>query len=79
MERVWLLFGAKGWIGSMVLELLNAQKETVYIAESRSDNIKDVEEEIQRIKPTHVVSWIERENGKNPYTNSVILAGVNKT
>ena len=64
MERVWLLFGAKGWIGSMVLELLNAQKETVYIAESRSDNIKDVEEEIQRIKPTHVVSWIGRTYGK---------------
>jgi nucleoside-diphosphate-sugar epimerase len=65
MKRVWLLFGANGWIGSMTSKILIDNNEIVYTSKSRVDNIEEVEKEIQDIKPTHVISWIGRTFGGN--------------
>lgn len=60
---MWLLFGANGWIGNMVKDLLEKDGQKVTIAKSRADNVKDLEAEIVAVKPTHVVSWIGRTFG----------------
>ena len=66
-ERVWMLFGWRGWIGGMVRKVLENDGEVVHLAESRAgdsgDSFEDLENEIVRIRPTHVVSWIGRTHG----------------
>ena len=59
-----LLFGANGWIGNQVCNLIEAKNITVYKAVSRADNKRDVEEEISSIPNlTHVMSFIGRTHG----------------
>ncbi len=62
-----LIYGSNGWIGTMFIKLLNILKETNNIkyhsANSRADNIKDVNNELDNIKPTHVISFIGRTHG----------------
>jgi len=65
----FLLFGAKGWIGGMVKEILEKDGIPVVAAVSRADHISAVEEEIKSVKPTHVVCWIGRTHG--PENNTV--------
>ena len=56
-----LIYGSKGWIGSMFLNIIN---DIDYIeGTSRVDNIKEVTEEIDLIKPTHIISFIGRTHG----------------
>ncbi len=59
-----LIYGSKGWIGSMFLNLIkdNNQYE-IFEGKSRVDNYHDVMEELDYIKPTHVVSFIGRTHG----------------
>lgn len=54
-----LFFGSKGWIGQQFLELLSDHE--VFIAETRAD--ESAEEEIKRINPDRVVSFIGRTYG----------------
>jgi 3,5-epimerase/4-reductase len=59
-----LLFGANGWIGSKVYQLLQEMNITVYKANSRADNSKDVENELRSLPSvTHVMSFIGRTHG----------------
>ena len=55
-----LLYGSNGWIGKKVLNELNKQNIEVIIGNSRVDNIIKLEEEIQNISPTHIISTIGR-------------------
>lgn len=59
-----LVYGHKGWIGSMMCRLL--EKENIsYVASScRANDKEGVEKEISEIKPTHVMSFIGRTHGK---------------
>ena len=59
----FLIFGHKGWIGSMVIKLLQKQNIHFVCAKSRAENKKAVEEEILLVKPTHVMSFIGRTHG----------------
>jgi len=59
----FLVFGHKGWIGSMVTKLLEKQNIHFVCAKSRAENKKAVEEEILLVKPTHVMSFIGRTHG----------------
>ena len=59
----FLIFGHKGWIGSMVINLLNKQKISFVCASSRADNKIAVEEEIIKHSPTHIMSFIGRTHG----------------
>uniref|UniRef100_A0A6C0ESF6 NAD-dependent epimerase/dehydratase domain-containing protein n=1 Tax=viral metagenome TaxID=1070528 RepID=A0A6C0ESF6_9ZZZZ len=59
-----LIFGANGWIGSKVYNLLKQRNITVHKAYSRGDNLSDIENEIYSIKDlTHVMSFIGRTHG----------------
>ena len=59
----FLIFGHKGWIGSMVVRLLAQQKLNFICAVSRAENKQHVENEIVREKPTHIMSFIGRTHG----------------
>jgi 3,5-epimerase/4-reductase len=58
-----LVFGSKGWIGSMFINILKSSQIDYKCAESRADNIDDVKTEIFEYNPTHVVSFIGRTHG----------------
>ena len=59
----FLIFGHKGWIGSMVIKELEKQKIDFVCAKSRAENKVDVENEIIKIAPTHIMSFIGRTHG----------------
>lgn len=59
----WLIFGNKGWIGSMVSKILEQQGEQVVGAQSRADDETAVEKEISETKPDRVMSFIGRTHG----------------
>ena len=58
-----LLYGSNGWIGNQFLELLLSNNINVVCGTSRVDNIESISNEINNVKPTHVVSFIGRTHG----------------
>ena len=58
-----LLYGSKGWIGNMMCKLLEKQNIDYVASNVRASNKKDVETEILKVKPTHVMSFIGRTHG----------------
>ena len=59
-----LLYGCGGWIGKQVLDILKSNTSyTVIYGDSRIDNKKDLEEEIKRVRPTHIMSFVGRTHG----------------
>jgi len=61
-QRV-LLWGSKGWIGSQFTKVLEAKGFTVVSASSRADNRLAVIDEIDHVKPDHLVCMIGRTHG----------------
>lgn len=59
----FLIFGHRGWIGGKMLSLLQSKNIIVHAAKSRVENIKDVEDEINHLSPTHIMSFIGRTHG----------------
>jgi len=55
-DKVYLVFGKNGWIGSQIIEILRAKGCTVHAADSRTENRESVVAEIERVKPTHVLN-----------------------
>lgn len=62
-NRVVLLWGSKGWIGSQFTKVLESKGFTVVAAASRADNRLAVLEEMDRVKPNHMVCMIGRTHG----------------
>jgi nucleoside-diphosphate-sugar epimerase len=58
-----LIFGANGWIGSKVFELLCSMNIDVYKSNCRADDIVMVQNEINEVRPTHIMSFIGRTHG----------------
>jgi 3,5-epimerase/4-reductase len=58
-----LIFGSKGWIGRQFCEYLDNNNILYIESDSRADNEKDVEKEINEYKPTNIVSFIGRTYG----------------
>jgi nucleoside-diphosphate-sugar epimerase len=58
-----LLYG-KGWIGSQVIDILEKSNHDVVIGSSRVNNKDDLEQEILRVQPTHIMSFIGRTHGE---------------
>ena len=54
----WLIWGASGWIGHDVCNILYKMNEEVVEAQSRADDEQAVEEELLNVKPDRVVSLI---------------------
>tara|TARA_B100001063_G_scaffold138607_2_gene129516 strand:+ start:23612 stop:24505 length:894 start_codon:yes stop_codon:yes gene_type:complete len=59
----FLIFGHKGWIGSMVIKLLEKQNIPFVLSNSRAENKESVEKELMTVNPTHVMSFIGRTHG----------------
>jgi 3,5-epimerase/4-reductase len=59
----WLIYGSKGWIGGMVVNLLQHSGDTVVESSVRADNETDVENELKDISPDRVISLIGRTHG----------------
>jgi 3,5-epimerase/4-reductase len=62
---LFLIYGSNGWIGQQFIELLDSKYNSIdYVCgSSRVDNEKDVEDEINRVQPTHIISFIGRTHG----------------
>ena len=58
-----LVFGSKGWIGSMFINILKDANINYKCAQSRVDNIDDIKIELFDYNPTHVISFIGRTHG----------------
>ena len=58
-----LLYGSKGWIGNQFLKLLSENQIECVCGSSRVDNLENLKEEIEKVNPTHVVSFIGRTHG----------------
>ena len=59
-----IVFGHRGWIGSMMCELLK-QDSTIELitTDFRANDIRDVELLLEAKEPTHVMSFIGRTHG----------------
>ena len=67
----FLVYGVNGWIGNKVFKLLQEDSSVeVFAGNSRVNNVNELENEIQEICPTHVVSLIGRTHGT--YEGTVI-------
>lgn len=58
-----LIFGAKGWIGGQFVSLLEKNNISYVVGRSRCDNSTQINDEFEREKPTHVISFIGRTHG----------------
>jgi len=58
-----LVYGHKGWIGTQFISLLQTNNEKYTLAEARVDDTIHLLKELDRVKPTHVVSFIGRTHG----------------
>jgi 3,5-epimerase/4-reductase len=58
-----LIFGSRGWIGRQFCEYLDNNNILYIESDSRADNEKDVEKEINEYKPTNIISFIGRTYG----------------
>lgn len=58
-----LIFGDRGWIGGMVCKYLEKENIDFVKASCRANDKKLVEEELLKVKPTHVMSFIGRTHG----------------
>jgi 3,5-epimerase/4-reductase len=58
-----LVFGAKGWIGGQFVSILDRNNISYVVGRSRCDNITQIKSELDREKPTHVISFIGRTHG----------------
>lgn len=61
--KVALVWGHRGWIGGLFRRVLERKGWRVVGAESRADCREAVREEMERVRPTHVVSLIGRTHG----------------
>jgi 3,5-epimerase/4-reductase len=58
-----IVFGANGWIGTKVCNLLEERKISFTKAVSRADNYEEVKQEITAHQITHIMSFIGRTHG----------------
>ena len=59
-----LVYGAKGWIGGQFMELLKTSNVQYVSGTARVDDEDALRNEIEKINPSHVVSFIGRTHGK---------------
>lgn len=53
---VYLIWGGNGWIGSMLVKLLTSQGHLVYLASSRLEHMKAIEDELKAVLPNFVIN-----------------------
>ncbi len=62
----WLLYGHRGWIGQQFVDYIHKNQSNVEIigGEARADQTDDFINEIQRVHPDRVISFIGRTHGE---------------
>ena len=60
-----LIYGSKGWIGSQFVEILKSQNFAFVEGKVRVDDYQKLLEEINTVKPSHIISFIGRTHGEN--------------
>mmetsp|Transcript_21923 Transcript_21923/g.61274 ORF Transcript_21923/g.61274 Transcript_21923/m.61274 type:complete len:306 (-) Transcript_21923:114-1031(-) len=55
-EERFMVFGPKGWLGGLLVQLLEKQGAIVTVAHSRLEDRAGVEAELDKFKPTHVMN-----------------------
>jgi dTDP-glucose 4,6-dehydratase len=58
-----LVYGCKGWIGSQFIDILKNNSIMFFEGHARVDNMIEVEKELTKFIPTHVISFIGRTHG----------------
>jgi dTDP-4-dehydrorhamnose reductase len=58
-----LVYGSRGWIGTMFLKELNDKNIDYIVGEKRAENIDELENEIINSKATNIISFIGRTHG----------------
>ncbi len=58
-----LIYGSRAWIGNKVVEQFRSNGIEVIEGQVRVDNVAELEAEILRVTPTHIVSTIGRTHG----------------
>ena len=58
-----LIYGAKGWIGSMFVKIMEEKQIDYIVGMSRTDNKETLATEIETVQPSHVISFIGRTHG----------------
>lgn len=68
-----LIYGSEGWIGKQVCRELDNMEIEYFKGNERAEDTYDLENEINQIKPTHVMSFIGRTHGKidNTYYSTI--------
>lgn len=76
----WLVYGAGGWIGTQLVDLLRVQytKDVVVAALARGDDEDGVGTELDKVQPTHVVVSIGRTFGESVNTIDYLEGGPDK-
>jgi dTDP-glucose 4,6-dehydratase len=58
-----IVYGSNGWIGNQFIKILEKKKIDFVKGKSRIDNNESLLQEIDKINPTHIVSFIGRTHG----------------
>lgn len=58
-----LVYGHKGWIGTQFIELLKKNNEKYTLGQARVDDTPELIKELDKVIPTHVISFIGRTHG----------------
>lgn len=60
---MFLIYGGNGWIGQKIVKILQDTGKEFIVSGERADNIKAVEEEIKKIRPSNVLCLLGRTHG----------------
>ena len=65
MENVqkFLVYGGKGWIGTMIVEILKNKNIETIVSETRVINYEEILSELKLVKPSHVICCIGKTCG----------------
>jgi dTDP-4-dehydrorhamnose reductase len=58
-----LIYGSNGWIGTIFTNIMEQKNIDYTVGNSRVDNKTTLLEEILRVMPTHIISFIGRTHG----------------
>ena len=58
-----LIYGSSGWIGNIFKKIMEENNIKFYCGKSRVDCKSTLLEEIDNVRPTHVISFIGRTHG----------------
>jgi len=59
-----LIYGCKGWIGNMFIDILKKMDIHYIEGNARADSIEMVSMEVETVNPTHIISFIGRTHGE---------------